>query len=273
MRSNELAFLAGILTLGVCLGLAIGLPSHAHAGLVVDSFLTPGDGSVFYVPGLASMGPGYPNNPYFRQDSGVGILGGQGMRELLAKVVGDGPFPFNAAVGWMPSGELHLATFGTQGAQLDLTYFSDPGAIDLTGGGENSMFVVRFSSLDPGFGDFLRLVTTVTDTEGTEAIHAIDLAECVTATSYELPFGDFAFADPPGSPSGNPFDVLKNAESIRFSFNAYEVPYTNIDFGVLSILAVPEPSGAILGGAGLLVVALLGSSRHRRQTRRDQAWS
>ena len=129
MRSN---LLAGFLTMGVCLGLAIGLPSHVHAGLVVDNFLTPGDGSAFYAPGHPSMVPEYPNNPYFRQDSGVGILGGQGRRELLLEVVGDGPFPFNAAVGWMPPGELQMATFGEQGARLDLTYISDSGAIDLT---------------------------------------------------------------------------------------------------------------------------------------------
>ncbi len=263
--------LAGFLTLGVCLGLAIGLPSHVHAGLVVDNFLTPGDDSAFYAPGHPSMGPEYPNNPYFRQDSGVGILGGQGRRELLLELVGDGPFRFNAAVGWMPPGELHLATFGEQGARLDLTYIADSGAIDLTSGGVNSMFVVRFSSLDPGFGDFLRLVITVIDTEGTEAVHAIDLAECVTATSYELLFGDFVLADPLGSPGGDPFDVLKNAESIRFAFNASEVPHANIDFGLLSILAVPEPSGLILGGAGLLAVLVLGSSRRRRQARRARA--
>ncbi|MDZ7618760.1 MAG: hypothetical protein U1E05_17280 [Patescibacteria group bacterium] len=211
------------------------------------------------------MGPGYPSNPYFRQDSGSGILGGQGTRQLRLEVVGDGPFPFNAAVGWLSYGELHLATFGEEGARMDLTYLPDSEPIDLTGGGANSMLVISFSSLDTGFGEFLRLVTTVTDTEGTETVHVMDLTGSATAMAAELLFRDFIFADPVGHPLGDPRDILQDAASIRFSFNAYDIPNANIDFGIVSILAVPEPSAILLCGAGLLTAMFLGPRRRSRR--------
>ncbi len=268
MRLNRSVLVAGFLASGMCLIPPTGLSNRIQAGIVIDRFMDPGDGTTFFAPGLAAMGPEYPSNTYTRQDSGSGILMGQGTRNLLLELVGDGPFPFNAAVGWMPAGQLDLATFGEEGARLSLTYQIDSGAMDLTAEGA-SMFVIRFLSLDPGFDDFLRLATTVTDSEGVQAVHAVDLAETTTAVGYELPFSEFVFDDPSGSPGGDPLDVLKDAQTIQFTFNAHDIPISNVDFSIVSISTIPEPAAAVLGLIGLAAVALFWSSRASRLTRRD----
>ncbi len=248
------------------LGVGVGMVERAHAEMIIDAFSQPGDGSVFCAPGHTLFHPmstlGTSDQSYSRTDPWDQNPHGYGERTLTAELVGDNPFPFNAVLGWMPDGEMHVATFGHQGVRLHLEYSLNEGnAMDLTEDGSNTMFVLRFSSIDPGNGDSMRLVATVFSGNA-EVQYATDLAEAVTMTTHELRFEDFALTASSGNPSVDPLDVFKNADRMHFSFNANANP--NVDYAMLSIVSVPEPSGALLGLTGVLAMIGFGGRRRRR---------
>ncbi len=252
------------------LGVGMCMVGRAHAEMIIDAFSQPGDGSVFCAPGHTSFHPMSmtvtSNQSYSRTDPWGQNPHGFGQRTLTAELVGYDPFPFNAVTGWMPDGEMHVATFGRQGVRLHLDYSLNEGsAMDLTEGGSNTMFVLRFSSIDPGNDDSMRLVATVFS-GNTEVQYATDLAEAITMSTYELRFQDFALTGSSGNPSGDPLDVFKNADRMHFSFNANANP--NVDFAMLSIVSVPEPSGALLGLSAVLALAGFGYRPRRRSARR-----
>ncbi len=259
MRADNSVLFMALLAIGMSIVPTPGLFSPASAAeIVIDDFSIPGDGSWFFAPGHSDWGSEYPVNPYQREDT----INGDTVRKLLLEVDGVTPVPF-AAAGYLPDGELHVATFGHHGARLHLEYLFDENAPKDLIDGSNVLFLVELSSIDAGFGDKLDFIARVTGQDGTVAEYYKGLGECVVTTRFEVPFAEFT------SSNGDPMDAFRNAVSIVFKFNdpVNSRPMPNVDFAILGIVAVPEPSGTLLIVPAFMAAAGLRPTRRQRGTR------
>jgi hypothetical protein len=157
-------------------------------------------------------------------------------------------------------GLMQIATGGPSGSVITLRYDGvgeDTAPVtDLTDGGENDHFLVRFLFVDGGLNqNHLKMAIAVSDGAVSSRTISVDVPNSLESFDLAIPYADFEVS----GPDPNPF---ANARSVTVVFNQTGV--TDVDFQVDFIAAVPEPATwmMLLAGAGGL--ALVQWRRMRR---------
>jgi hypothetical protein len=251
-------FAAGLLLAA----LMFWMPADAPAGtIVIDNFDSPTAGDLFFTSSDPNFGIG---SGTVIKTVAPGVIGDE--RELLVDVQGQAiPISAGGLVGFDPvlaMGVMQVATAGPTPTLFALKYdgFEDEAGllVDLTDGGENDEFVIRFLSVDGGdYPQGLSLAINVSDGGIVTALYNDFVPDSGSAFDYTVKFSDFTVTG-----GTSPFD---RAASVTFVINAAGAP--NVDFKLDFIATVPEPSTAVLLLIGGVVLSL--GWKQRRRLRRS----
>jgi hypothetical protein len=255
-----------------------GLCRQAAAGpIMIDNFAFAGPGQLMVLDPAKGMNP----SKVLSHTSGTAI-GGQG--DLMVNVVGQSSRTSSVNfVGWEPAQSLNALQIGTNGlspsvitlqysgtnnqntgTSLVNTYGLGGGlGIDLTGGGTNDRFQIRFVGTDaqPSAGLDLSVIIT-SPLNGNPAGRTSTLTglapNLLSPHTLDLPFSSLV---------GNA--VLTQVTSLVFTFNGSQRT-PNIDFEILQITTtqittVPEPGGLVLLMTACLAVGLFACHARRRR--------
>ncbi|MBN2474519.1 MAG: hypothetical protein JXB62_07915 [Pirellulales bacterium] len=232
--------------------------------LVIDDFADPDPAEHFFI--TATTGGSTYATQHAAPESHV--LGGE--REIVVAVndadpshpplptSASGIFGFDEVFG---ISVLQIATSPGPGATVTLTYDgsdAEPMLADLTDGGTNRGFVLRFNSSDGGDDSWLDVRIAATNPAvGTASLREPHLvADNNGPFDYFLPFTDFDVAD-----AGLFFQQV---DQVVFTLNGDNTP--NADFELDLVATIPEPSTVVLGGCGGILLVFWGLFRRKRQT-------
>ncbi len=267
-----------VLIFAVAWLLTVVVPTVFAGTIVIDDFESPRpEGEVHFLPKSTD-----PTTSLLvkHTDTDDHILGGE--RDMLIKVLGpSGPLSAAAIIGQEPevhkAGVLQIATCGKSPTEVRLQYngtddpdWGDPIleklnsakslSVDLTDGGTNDRFVLRFISSDGVHPKGLKIGVQVTGTDQHEAAVTLKYWGYVADSKrkFEIKFTEF---EPQGSA------VFGNVNSLMFLFNtdAAGLSMPNVDFVIDGIDVVPEPSVLVLLGCMVVGFAVYGYRRRRRR--------
>jgi hypothetical protein len=234
---------------------------RAQAGtVVIDNFDNPTAPDVYYTTGA----PGFSTlSGETNHRQAAGIVGGE--RELTLDVNGL-PTPISAAalVGFDPVlalGILQIATAGPAGTLVTLSYDgiipASPLLADLTDGGLNGEFVLRFLNVDSGSGHpGLRVSVTVSDGLISTAMKEILVPDSTLPQEAVLKFSEFSLV------GTSPFS---NAARVDVVLNQGKTPNADFKLDFIATRAViPEPSTWLLLVLGCGTAGICRWRRSRR---------
>jgi len=234
--------------------------------ITIDSFDLPDQGTVFMLPLLGG-------NQWDHSDTAGDdvILGGErevsiGMRSGLKPdsivaigVVGidlnvtdgNGMFTFGsqASRGQANSGSVVRLVYDGQGE-------GGLGSFDLTDGGTNTAFALRFTGSDGVVPEGLDVTITAASSLGgtlTYSGYIPNYSDPIVPLVHLIPFAEFT-----GAKSTASFDTI---DKLTFEFNGDKTP--NVDFSLDLVTTVPEPSSVVL--LGLCVAIFVGRAVRRRR--------
>jgi hypothetical protein len=199
----------------------------------IDNFDNPNPAATWFINALNP-------DPFFRQDVGAGIIGGQ--RDLVVDVLGpSGPISANGFVGTVAlnNSKLNFATASSgAGSQGILQYDGidvDSAALnnamglnaDLTANGNNG-FRMDFDFLQVGAGATMPLQIVATSPGGTATFSTVVVAD-PTSFSLFVPFAGFSTVGA---------FTFANVTSLTYTFNNTGVP--DVDFQLDQIVAANQ---------------------------------
>ena len=248
---------------GVCAWLTIVGEQSSHGGTItIDTFDLPDKGTVF----ILSRDDDGDQWDRIHSVSDGSILGGE--REVMIDISGALDLGSVVAVGVIGV-DLNvddgngMFTFGSQtnsGSVARLTYDGQSdeglGSLDLTDGGINTDFVLRFAACDGVVGDGLDIAITAESSLGGTLSYWGDIPDHGNPSDslvHLIPFAEFTATGGDAS-----FDTI---EALTFEFNGDRTP--NVDFSLDFVAAVPEPSSVAM--LGLCLVVFVGRVLRRRR--------
>jgi hypothetical protein len=241
------------------------LPARpASAGnIVVDDFDTPDTAELVF-----NLGNPNPPSAYLVKHTLPEVLGGE--RDILIEVLGTAKrFSVGAMIGYDPAsgiGALQVATSGNPATRIALQYDGEDLAdsvenglvnaqdlsVDLTDGGTNDRFELKFAYSDGVDDRGLDIGIIATSPTGGSLVYWGYVPDSIAPSVFSISFSEFTAQ---GDAS------FSNVSSLMFLFNFDGTP--NIDIGLDSIKAVPEPSTSALLGIALLVGGAIWLRRRR----------
>lgn len=265
-----LRFAQSLCWTGVLLVLLLAVPSSpVRAGsIVVDEFSSPVSQQRLYTsPDFGGLNV-QSTDPVTSNDT-TDVLGAE--RQVVLDVRGP-VSPVSAAVllGTEPSrppgqdGIMQVATGGPSPTVVSLIYnglgTGDNMDVDLTDGGTNDRFELKFLLVNGGSVDGGMSMSILIDTPGlTSAAFGTMVSDSLAPQTLTIPFSAFTVA-------GVGADPFTNASRVTFRFNgnptARDVDFIVDSIGVLE--AVPEPSTIALAMAGVVGCLAGGWRRMRR---------
>jgi SdrD B-like domain len=231
----------------------IGGAVYSANTLNIDSFSDPDPAASWFI---SALNP----NPYFRQDSGAGVLGGQ--RDLLINVLG-APNPISASgfVGTVSlnNGVFNLATAtngpGTaatmqyDGTDVDTSALNNAHGLsaDLTANGNNGIRL-DFNFLQVGVGTTMNFTINATSPGGGTAVFNGVITQSPSGFSLFVPFSSFATAGT---------FTFANVDSLQFTFNPTGVQ--DADFEINQIVGANQNNtGFNFGNFAIAVSSISG---------------
>jgi len=239
---------------GACAWLTVVGAQFSFGGTItIDSFDLPDKGTVFVLS--PSGGPQWDHTHAVGDGS---ILGND--RDVSILLSGAPSLDAIVAVGVIGV-DLNVTdgngmfTFGSQansGSTVRLTYDGSGnaglGSLDLTDGGINTDFALRFAGSEGVMPEGLDVTIAAKSSLGGTLSYSgyiPDHSDPLAPLVHRIPFADFTVAG-----GGASFETV---DTLTFVFNGDQTP--NVDFSLDMVAAVPEPSSVALLGLCLAVFA------------------
>ena len=236
--------------------------------IVIDDFTKPNPYQYF---GITS---GTNTSKEMTQFS-AGALGGQ--RDTLISVIGAAqPNSASGLLGYDTYYAMNALQMGTNGSSPTVATLQYSGTdnlntttslvsahalnaglgIDLTSGGVNNRFIIRFASSEAQPTAGLDVLIKITSPGGKSSTVAAVAQNSLNYFNLYVPFANLV-----GNAS------ITHVDGITFTFNgANKTP--NVDYAVLGLAAVPEPASGVLMGTALGLLGVATFTDRRRKNRR-----